>query len=57
MGEWFSVWVMDVVRGWIATSEGGDPVKMTENQIAQYHAMKERHENEEQAFCRKVFHS
>ena len=56
MGEWFSAYVLDVVRGWIGSSEGGDLKQMTEEQIDAYHKMQSRHEQEEQAFLRRVFH-
>lgn len=55
MGEWFTAWVLDVVRGWIGSSEGGEIVRMTGEQIASYHEMQNRHSNEEQAFLRGVF--
>lgn len=55
MGEWFSAYVLDVIRGWIGSSEGGDLKQMSEEQIAAYHDMKDRHSMEEQAFLRGVF--
>ena len=58
MGEWFSVFVLDMLRGWIGTSDsGGTLVQMTEEQIAALEEMRGRHSSEEQAFLRRIFHA
>jgi hypothetical protein len=55
MGEWFTALVLDVLRGWIGSSEGGDLKRMTKEEIASYHDMQDRHSKEEQAFLRRIF--
>jgi hypothetical protein len=55
MGAWFQAIVMDVLRGWIGSSEGGQLVIMTESEIADWQAMEERHESERQKFMRAIF--
>lgn len=54
MGEWFTAWILDVLRGWVGSSERGDPVRMTTEQIVAYHEMQNRHSDEEQAFLRGI---
>lgn len=57
MGEWFTALVLDVLRGWIGSSEGGHLKLMTREQIASYHGMIDQHSTEEQALLRRIFHS
>lgn len=57
MGEWFTAFVLDVVRGWIGSSEGGEPKRMSEAQIAAYQEMQDRHAREEREFLREAFHA
>lgn len=56
MGHYFTALVLDALRGWIGSSESNTfVVEMSPDEVSGYHAMKARHEAEEQQFLRAIF--
>lgn len=55
MGACYTALILDVLRGWVGSSEGGELVAMSEDRIAAWNEMEEKHWKERQAFLRHAF--
>lgn len=57
MGAYFTAMILDIAHGWIGSSSDSDRlITMSEEQIAEWQGMEDRHEKERQAFLRGAFH-